>query len=122
MNNAVPIPDRIGQLADLADNLWWSWHPQARNLFKAVSYPLWKSTRHNPVRMLQMVSPGRLQALAQDQAFLQTYDRVVSHFNGEVDDGHLWFSPLEGEIPPLTPLFLKLNITFFNKPRFLNNL
>ena len=92
MNNAVPIPDRIGHLADLADNLWWSWRPQARNLFKAVSYPLWKSTRHNPVRMLQTVRPGRLEALAQDPAFLSVYDRVVSDFHSELDDGHLWFS------------------------------
>jgi starch phosphorylase len=91
MNNAVPIPDRIRRLADLADNLWWSWHPPARNLFKAVSYPLWKSTRHNPVRMLQLVSPERLEALSRDPDFLEYYDRVVAAFDTELSNGHLWF-------------------------------
>ena len=91
MNNAVPIPDRIGRLTDLADNLWWSWHPPARNLFKVVSYPLWKSTRHNPVRMLQLVNPQRLEALAHDPHFLDKYDRVVAAFDTELANGHLWF-------------------------------
>jgi starch phosphorylase len=92
MNHAVPIPDRIKRLADLADNLWWSWHPQARNLFKAVNYPLWKSTRHNPVRMLQLVDPVRLQALAGDDTFLRLYDGVVADFDKELSNGHLWFA------------------------------
>ena len=91
MNGAVPIPDRIRRLADLADNLWWSWHPPARNLFKAVSYPLWKSTRHNPVRMLQLVNPQRLEILAHDPEFLNLYDQVVSDFDTDLHNGHLWF-------------------------------
>jgi starch phosphorylase len=91
MNHAVAVPDRIRRLTDLADNLWWSWHPPARNLFKVLSYPLWKSTRHNPVRMLQLVNRQRLEALAHDPAFLDQYDRVVAAFDAEVGDGHLWF-------------------------------
>jgi starch phosphorylase len=91
MNNAVPIPERIKRLADLADNLWWSWHPPARNLFKAVNYPLWKSTGHNPVRMLQLVSPERLESLARNADFLARYDQVVAAFDADLADGHLWF-------------------------------
>ena len=92
MNNAVPIPDRVRRLVDLADNLWWSWHPPARNLFKAVSYPLWRSTRHNPVRMLQLANPQRLEALARDPDFLSLYDRVIDAFETDLSNGHLWFS------------------------------
>jgi starch phosphorylase len=91
MNGAVPIPERISRLTDLADNLWWSWHPPARNLFKAVSYPLWKSTRHNPLRMLQLASPERLEALSRDSEFLAHYDKVVAAFDVDLRDGHLWF-------------------------------
>ncbi len=91
MNNAVPIPGRIHRLAELADNLWWSWHPPARNLFRSLGYPLWKSTQHNPVRMLQLVSPGRLENLARDPRFLDEYDRVVVAFDAELSNGHLWF-------------------------------
>ena len=98
MNNAVPIPERISRLTDLSDNLWWSWHPPARNLFKVVSYPLWKSTHHNPVRMLQLVSPERLEALARDPDFLAQYDQVVAAFDADLADGHLWF---RGQQPDL---------------------
>lgn len=85
------IPTRLDRLTELADNLWWSWHPSARNLFKAVSYPLWKATRHNPVRMLQLVSPQRLESLARDTGFLALYDRVWAAFETEVGNGYLWF-------------------------------
>jgi starch phosphorylase len=78
-------------LPDLVNNLWWSWHVPARNLFKAISYPLWKSTRHNPVRMLQLVDPGRLESLAQRRAFLDLYEQVVAAFDAEMGNGHLWF-------------------------------
>jgi starch phosphorylase len=83
----------------LADNLWWSWRPPARNLFKSVSYPLWKSTRHNPVRMLQLVSAKRLQSLTRDSGFLKDYDRVVADFDRDVENGHLWFP---NQYPDLT--------------------
>ncbi len=28
------LPARLGGLKDLAYNLWWSWQPDARNLFR----------------------------------------------------------------------------------------
>jgi glycogen phosphorylase len=92
MNDAVPIPARIRGLADLADNLWWSWRMPARNLFKSVSYPLWSSTHHNPVRMLQLIEPERLEHLAEDAEFLALYDRVMASFEADIRNGHLWFS------------------------------
>jgi starch phosphorylase len=92
MPRFVPIPEPIRRLTDLANNLWWSWHVPARNLFKAVSYPLWKSTRHNPVRMLQLVDPARLEALAHDPGFLASYEKVVAAFDAELGNGDLWFA------------------------------
>ncbi len=35
-DNKLNVPDRIAGLSDLAYNLWWSWNPNARNLFKEV--------------------------------------------------------------------------------------
>jgi glycogen phosphorylase len=91
MRNLVPIPDRIGRLAELAGNLWWSWHPEARDLFRAIGYPLWKSTRHNPIPMLQRVPPEHLEALTREEAFLALYDRVLEAYDRELQNGHLWF-------------------------------
>lgn len=84
------LPPRIERLADLAYNLWWSWHQDARDLFKMFDYPLWRSTGHNPVRMLLEVSPERVQEIARDPLFLRQYDAVVLAFDRDMGNGHLW--------------------------------
>jgi starch phosphorylase len=59
-DNRLNVPDRIEGLADLAYNLWWSWHPDARNLFKGLDRAFWKTTGHNPVRLLKEISYHQL--------------------------------------------------------------
>ena len=45
------LPDRLAGLADLAENLWWSWRPRARMLFKMLDRQAWKESGHNPDKM-----------------------------------------------------------------------
>src|SRR5512134_1149709 len=71
------LPDRLQGLAGIATNLAWSWHGEARALFRAIDQPLWHLTRHNPVELLRRVPQGRLDALATDEHFLGHYDAVV---------------------------------------------
>ncbi len=85
------IPPRIARLRDLAYNFWWSWHRQSRDLFKMVDYSLWRSTGHNPVKMLLEVTPERLAELAADPLFLRQYDAVLMAFERDMENGHLWF-------------------------------
>ena len=88
---SAKIPLRITRLEELAYNFWWSWHRQARNLFKMLDYPLWRSTGHNPVKMLLEVSPERLEELAADPLFLRQYDAVLMALDDDMGNGHLWF-------------------------------
>lgn len=90
--NAGKISDRIGRLDELARNLWWSWHPQARELFRALDYPLWRLSGHNPVKQLREISPGKLEAAANDPAFLALYDSVMSALDAELSDADSWFA------------------------------
>ena len=85
------IPERIARLEELAYNFWWSWHRKSRDLFKMLDYPLWRSTGHNPVKMLLEVSPGRLEELAADPVFLLQYDAVLMALDRDMSNGHLWF-------------------------------
>lgn len=87
----TPLPDRIGRLAELAQNLWWSWTPDARGLFRNLDYPLWRMTAHNPVRMLQHVLPEALARVAVDAAWLAMYDRAVAQFDAMRTAGDTWF-------------------------------
>ena len=36
-----PFPPRIGRIEELAVDLWWSWHPAARQVFRRLDYQLW---------------------------------------------------------------------------------
>ncbi len=88
---SAKIPPRIARLEELAYNFWWSWHRQARDLFKMLDYPLWRSTGHNPVKMLLEVSPERLEELAAAPTFLRQYDAVLMALDADLRNGHLWF-------------------------------
>lgn len=90
--SALDLPKRISGLGELAYNLWWSWHIEARDLFKILDRPLWKTTGHNPVKLLQRIAPYRLVAAAQNPVFLKKYDLVMSDFKNDVVAGHTWFS------------------------------
>jgi glycogen phosphorylase len=86
------LPPRIGRLTDLAYNLWWSWHPQARELFAAIDQTLWSITSHNPVKLLREVRPERLTALAQDPTFLRRYDAVLMAFDADLSTRDTWLA------------------------------
>jgi starch phosphorylase len=85
------LPERIQGLGALAINLWWSWQPDAREVFRSVDANLWHRTRHNPLELLHRVEPARLQRCAADAAFLARYDRVMTAFAGLGDRAGTWY-------------------------------
>jgi starch phosphorylase len=85
------IPDKIDRLPELTYNLWWSWTPEARNLFKRLDYPLWRRTQHNPVQMLQEMSEEQLEESAQNAAFVRHYEKVMMLYDQKVKSGDAWF-------------------------------
>lgn len=90
--SASELPKRIGGLNELAYNLWWSWHVEARNLFKMLDRPLWKATHHNPVKLLYQIPPYRLVAAAGDIAFVNRYDSVMNDFKIDISGDRTWFN------------------------------
>ena len=74
------IPDRITGLGKLAENLWWSWHPAARMVFKSLNRQAWKESIHNPDRMLKDLPIQILEHAAADEDYLRNYDVVMSQF------------------------------------------
>jgi glycogen phosphorylase len=92
MLSGLRVPERISRLEELANNLWWSWHPQARDLFRALDYPLWHLGGHNPVKQLHEISTDKLAAAATAPTFLNLYDSVMAAFDAEMSDKDSWFS------------------------------
>jgi len=86
-----PLPERISGLEELAYNLWWSWHPEARMLFKTLSRAAWKLSVHNPVKTLHEMRPAELEAASRDPEFLQLYDAAMAKFEAGLRQGSEWF-------------------------------
>lgn len=85
------LPDRIERLEDLACNLEWSWDGRSRLLFKRLDPELWRSTKHNPVKLLNEVADERLKHAAQDPSFLREYEVTIKHFD-RYGRGTRWFT------------------------------
>jgi starch phosphorylase len=86
------LPERLEGLADLAYNLWWSWHPEARMLFKMLDRIAWKDNGHNPVRMLRELPVEILEAAARDRDYVRHYDVVMTQFSEYLQSLICWFS------------------------------
>ncbi|MBU2515298.1 alpha-glucan family phosphorylase [bacterium] len=86
------LPERIKKLEDLAENLWWSWNPSARMLFKMLNRQLWKETNHNPDKMLRDLPNEILAKAAQNPEYLRDYDVVISRFNKYLEGANSAFS------------------------------
>jgi len=79
-NVSPRLPAVLEPLNDLARNLWWTWEPAARKLFRDVNPTLWDQTNHNPIRMLQLSKQGRLEEIASDEDYLRSMRQVHDQF------------------------------------------
>src|SRR5580700_4832903 len=75
------LPERILRLEELAYNLKWSWDYRARLLFKRLDPQLWKTTQHNPVRLLNEIDTERLIAAGRDPDFLREYEVTLKNLD-----------------------------------------
>jgi starch phosphorylase len=108
------VPERIGRLDELANNLWWSWHPEARAVFRSLDYPLWRISGHNPVKQLRDISPDKLQAAAKDPAFLTLYDSAMSAFDADMSGGDTWFATNHPHLLPGPAAYFSMEFAIHN--------
>ncbi|MFW6011890.1 MAG: alpha-glucan family phosphorylase, partial [Desulfosalsimonas sp.] len=88
--NFAHLPDQLSGLGDLAENLWWSWNPQARMLFKMPDRQAWKESGHNPDLMLRRLPADILTAASSDPNYMRHYNLVMSHFNRYINEPGPW--------------------------------
>src|SRR5210317_1476658 len=84
MNTVQPLfphlPGRLAGLEELAENLWWSWNPGARMLFKTLDRQAWKESGHNPDKMLREFPRELLEKAGADADYIRRYDDVMDVF------------------------------------------
>jgi starch phosphorylase len=96
--NHFDLPRRINRLGELAYNLWWTWHPDAQRLFSRIDAALWERLAHNPIRFLQRLERASLNAVAQDNAYLENYDHVFTIFDDYMKNESSWASTHHPEL------------------------
>ena len=79
------IPAELACLSEMARNIWWSWTPEARDMFKSLNPALWKECGHNPVLMLERLSFEALVELSKDEAVLARINGVYKMFREYMD-------------------------------------
>ena len=88
------LPPKLEGLRRLAYNLWWSWHPRARNLFSRVDAGGWARYR-NPIPVLQ--GPVAWSQLLDNTAFMAEYENILREFDAYMANGaDYWFQRKHG--------------------------
>ena len=79
------IPAELSCLSEMARNIWWSWTPEAREMFKSLNPTLWKECGLNPVLLLERLSYETLVELSKDEAVLARINSVYKMFREYMD-------------------------------------
>jgi starch phosphorylase len=93
------IPDGTFQkLRELAHNLWWSWQPEIRALFRELDPVVWRIAYHNPVALLQRIGPEeisrRVQDLEMQTRINQAHRRLQAYLQGGGSWGAIHAGPI----------------------------
>ena len=106
------LPERIAGLRRLAFDLSWTWHRNAREVFRHLDYPLWRLTAHNPVRMLSMVARERLKEAASDPSFLVLYDAAIEDLGRARTAKDTWWSRRFPDLPKRPVAYFSAEFAF----------
>lgn len=88
----TPCPPRIRRLRELAYNLWWTWRPEAQDLYRQIDSELWEAVYHNPVQFLRDVRQRNLDAAAANESYLAQYDAVLAAFDSYMNQTDTWWT------------------------------
>ena len=81
----------FSRLHELSMNIWWSWTPVVRQVFQSLDQTLWRQTHHNPVKLLQEITPERLSNLTQDVVLTRQYQAAVKAYDDYMSKTDHWF-------------------------------
>ncbi len=76
------------KLAVLAGNLWWSWHPEALDLYRQLNPGAFRASGNSPLVALREADPGVLEDAAFAQAVTAVYDAFQRYLHAPPRYGH----------------------------------
>jgi starch phosphorylase len=84
-------PDATFQkLRELAQNLWWSWQPDIRAIFRELDPEAWSTTYHNPVALLRRCNPEEIGRRVQDLEMQTRINQAHRRLQNYLEGGESW--------------------------------
>ncbi len=77
-------------LAELAQNLRWSWSGEFDPLFRDLDLDLWRKVNHSPTAFLAELDEARVEARAADPAYVQRLERACRSLRSYLDETRTW--------------------------------
>ena len=84
--------DLYGKLWALANNLWWSWHPECGQLFRDIDPIRWRQLDHNPVALLREMTPEQLAERAGELVLHSRINYAYRRLQEYLAKTHTWAS------------------------------
>ncbi len=84
------LPEQLTNLLEIANNIWWSWHGDAQDLFRRLDPKGWEEAYHNPIAMLGRIDQERLEKMARDDGFIAHIDRVYKDLQNYLGSQGWW--------------------------------
>ena len=97
------IPSQINRLQELSNDLYYSWDRFSRSLFHYIDHDLWEACQHNPKVFLRRVPQTRLEEVARDRSFFESYHRALANYDTYLGQSGEGASPL-GDDPNRGPV------------------
>jgi starch phosphorylase len=78
------------RLRALAQNLWWTWHPEVISLFTDLDPHLWRQVDHNPIAFLNQITPEQIEERAAELVLHSRINYAFRRLNEYVEKDKTW--------------------------------
>jgi len=80
INVKSSLPESLNKLEEIAQNIWWTWDSNAKNLFRHIDKEAWIEAASNPVLLLNILPYEKLMAMGKDVEFIKKVNTVYDDF------------------------------------------
>ncbi|RJP64690.1 MAG: alpha-glucan family phosphorylase [Candidatus Abyssobacteria bacterium SURF_17] len=78
------------RLRALAQNLWWTWHPEVIHLFTDLDPLLWRQVDHNPTAFLNRITPEQVEERAAELVLHSRINYAFRRLNEYLEKTQTW--------------------------------
>jgi starch phosphorylase len=78
------------KMLKLSQNLWWTWHPEAIDVWRSIDHDLWRECRHSPIAFMKRLGKDNLKKICKTPRLLIKLHRVLSDLNRYMEPPSTW--------------------------------